>query len=193
MTPFDEVNRVTSPYGNRTLNGVPEFHNGQDIVGDKNWNVRSIWDCEKVEVSIGYNGGRGNVVYGYYNSNLRYLAQHLDSIFVKNGQKVKQGDKIGVMGNTGYSFGVHLHIEIQIFDNGWWQPVEPSKYTEVPNKVGTYPGNNNLDGEVDLPVPEPPREQPMYMIITGPMSEGDKNTIEATATKLGLPVEVKKQ
>ncbi len=97
------------------------------------------------------------------------------------------------MGNTGYSFGAHLHIEIQIFENGWWKPVEPSKYTEVPNKAGTYPGNNNLDGEVDPPVPEPPREQPMYMITTGPMSEGDKNTIEATATKLGLPVEVKKQ
>ncbi|WP_454265707.1 M23 family metallopeptidase [Rossellomorea marisflavi] len=36
----------------------------------------------------------------------------LASISVKAGQKVEQGQKIGVMGDTGQSTGVHLHIEV---------------------------------------------------------------------------------
>ena len=47
---------------------------------------------------------------------------HLDSYSVKVGQKVKQGEQIGIMGATGRSFGVHLHFEIH---NGEWKSGQP--------------------------------------------------------------------
>ena len=37
---------------------------------------------------------------------------HLESISVKEGQTIKEGDVIGIMGNTGQSFGAHLHIDV---------------------------------------------------------------------------------
>ena len=194
MTPFSGRNRVTSPYGWRTINGVKEFHYGEDIVGDDNQTIRAIWDSIKCEVSIGYNGGRGNMVILYYNNNLRVINQRMNTVYVKNGQAVKQGVHIGTMGNTGYSFGAHLHIEVQILQNGRWTPVEPSQYTEVPNTVGTHPGNNNYDKDPKPePPPQPTPEPPLYMLTIGPASEGDKNTLEAQATLLGIPVVVTKK
>lgn len=192
MTPFKGTNRITSPYGWRTINGVREFHNGEDIVGDQSRDVRAIWDCVKTEALPGYNGGRGNLVRLYYSATLRAICQHLDSIAIKTGQAVKQGDKVGVMGNTGYSFGAHLHIEVQVLRGGKWTPINPAQYTEVPNTVGKHPGNDNKDKKGEpTTLPDPAPAGPSYVLTIGPSSVGDKNTLEAQAVALGLPVEVK--
>ena len=42
----------------------------------------------------------------------RYL--HLNEIHVENGDKINAGTQIGTMGNTGYSFGMHLHFEVWV-------------------------------------------------------------------------------
>lgn len=42
----------------------------------------------------------------------RYLHMLKDSVCVKVGEKVKKGAKLGIMGNTGYSFGKHLHFDV---------------------------------------------------------------------------------
>lgn len=187
MTPFQGINRVTSPYGWRTLNGKVQFHYGQDIVGDNNQNIRAIWNAIKCEVVKTYNGGRGWTVYLYYNNTLRVLNQHMGRIDVQNGQKVKQGQVIGLMGNTGDSFGAHLHIEVQVYKNGKWTPVEPSQYTEVPNYVGKHPGNDKLDSSPN-PNPSPTPARELYKCVVGPVSSGDNHTMTSLAKSLQLSI-----
>ena len=66
----------------------------------------------------------GNYVMIYHGNGLytRYL--HLDSLNVSVGQQVTKGQKLGVMGNTGNSFGAHLHFDVML--NGSY--VNPMPY-----------------------------------------------------------------
>ncbi len=52
------------------------------------------------------------------------LYAHMSKIHVKRGQKVKRGEVIGEVGNTGLSAGAHLHYEVHV--NG--KPVDPVNY-----------------------------------------------------------------
>lgn len=58
---------------------------------------------------------------------------HLASRSVIKGQKVKKGDKLGVMGNTGKSTGPHLHLEIRL--KGTSTTADPFAFFGIPNKV----------------------------------------------------------
>lgn len=53
---------------------------------------------------------------------------HLQTVSVKVGQVVKQGQRIGVKGDTGLSAGVHLHFEIRIGTYGLKRYVDPLPY-----------------------------------------------------------------
>ena len=61
---------------------------------------------------------------------------HLASRAVKAGDTVKVGDTLGIMGNTGYSFGAHLHFEVREKDGK--TTASPESVLGIPNKVGTY-------------------------------------------------------
>lgn len=60
--------------------------------------------------------GYGNVVVVEHFSGWASLYAHLQSIKVKQGQRVKTGDLIGTVGKTGRASGVHLHFEIMYKD-----------------------------------------------------------------------------
>lgn len=183
MTPYEGTFRGTSPYGWRTLRGVPQRHNGQDLVGVTSKKQRAIWDCILVELVTGWNGGRGNTAYLYCNRALRALYQHVSQFLVEQNQKVKQGQYVAVEGNTGDSMGSHLHIEIQQLHGPRWVPVFPTPYTEVPNAAGTYRGNNNKDGTQEQPYKPVGATE---VLCLGPMSQGDRAMMEAEAQKRGL-------
>ncbi|RKQ32947.1 M23 family metallopeptidase [Oceanobacillus halophilus] len=90
-------------------------HKGIDIAGPSNRNILAA-DNGVVE-SAGYNnGGYGNKVVINHNNGMKTIYAHLASIDVKAGQTVEKGHKIGVMGSTGNSTGVHLHFEV--YKNG---------------------------------------------------------------------------
>lgn len=74
----------------------------------------------------------GNYIKINHGDGITTLVAHLEynSIKVKVGDKVKKGDVLGIMGNTGYSFGRHCHYEVII--NG--SKVNPLKYTYYTSK-----------------------------------------------------------
>ena len=133
--------KVTSPYGNRVLNGASVLHNGLDLVGIGDINVYA--PCDGVIGASGIVTDKsdrtwewGNFVRLDTSDGYSIFMCHMASRSVRAGQKVKKGDKLGVMGNTGYSFGAHTHFEVRKY--GTRTVVNPSEYTGIPNKVGTY-------------------------------------------------------
>jgi murein DD-endopeptidase MepM/ murein hydrolase activator NlpD len=79
----------------------------------------------------GYDEKRGNfIILGDQNGNRTHQFMHLSDILVKNGEIVGQGQEIGKTGNTGYSQAPHLHWEKYVND----EPVDPSKYVDIPRK-----------------------------------------------------------
>lgn len=110
---------ISSPFGYRTspINGALEFHRGIDLAGSGNI---SASQAGVVEVAA-YHYSYGNYVvinHGKINGvTIKTLYAHMQSgLSVSVGQTVSQGQKIGVMGTTGSSTGVHLHFEVQ--ENG---------------------------------------------------------------------------
>lgn len=60
----------------------------------------------------GWQNGFGNTIVISHGNGLKTRYAHLSQISVSSGQKVSQGDKIGLSGNTGNSTGPHLHFEV---------------------------------------------------------------------------------
>jgi murein DD-endopeptidase MepM/ murein hydrolase activator NlpD len=90
-------------------------HKGIDIARPSERSILAA-DNGKV-VEAGYdNGGYGNKIIIDHNNGMRTVYAHLSSIAVKPGDVVKKGSKIGVMGSTGNSTGIHLHFEV--YKNG---------------------------------------------------------------------------
>lgn len=110
---------VTSGYGWRSY-PRRAFHKGLDFraayVG-----VRAARNG--VVTYAGNLGGYGNVIIIKHSGGYRSLYAHLSRIYVRHGTRVMQGTVIGKSGNTGYSFGPHLHFEVSL--NG--KTINPQK------------------------------------------------------------------
>lgn len=126
--------RLTSKFGWRDIGRGREWHQGVDLAGERAGMKVSVYaSADGVVKKAGVLSTYGNrvlithVINGkVYETNYA----HLDKILVKEGQRVKQGEQIGVMGNTGGSFGVHLHFEIHngLYAAGQPNAVDPMKY-----------------------------------------------------------------
>lgn len=86
------------------------MHKGIDIARPSNRTIKAA--DNGVVVSAGYDGSFGNKIVIDHNNGYKTIYAHLSSIDVNVGQTVSKGSKIGVMGSTGNSTGVHLHFEI---------------------------------------------------------------------------------
>lgn len=93
------------------------LHKGIDIAGPSNLAILAA-DNGTVTYA-GWNGGYGNMVQINHNNGMTTLYAHLSSIDVSVGQVVGKGQKIGIMGTTGNSTGIHLHFEV--YKNGQLQ------------------------------------------------------------------------
>ena len=127
--------RVTSPRGWRTLNGKRDYHKGIDLVGVDDTTVYSV--CTGTVRTAFQANGAGNYVVVTMDDGRRVYYMHLASFKVKNGDTVKVGQALGVMGNTGYSFGAHTHLELRPAGTGS-ESLDICEFTGIPNKVGLY-------------------------------------------------------
>ena len=110
---------MTSGYGERWSS----FHKGIDIAGNIGDNVFAAMDGEITYAE--YNdGGYGNLIIIKHEDNMSTYYGHLSEYKVKVGDKVKKGDIIGEVGNTGFSTGPHLHFELRVNN----EPVDPTGY-----------------------------------------------------------------
>ena len=81
-----------------------------------------------------WSNGAGNYVkikHGKYGE-LYTLYMHLASYTVRTGQKVKRGDQIGIMDNTGGSSGPHLHYEVRKGGPSGGSAIDPSIFFQTP-------------------------------------------------------------
>jgi Peptidase family M23 len=125
---------MTSPFGMREhpVTGGRKMHHGIDFVGDPT--IVAALPGRVVEV--GYSSeplgkdpeGYGNYIVIQHSNGTQTLYGHLKSVSVKEGDVVKGGEKIAIMGTTGRSTGVHLHFEVQERQGGQWIAVDPGKY-----------------------------------------------------------------
>ncbi|MEC5425086.1 M23 family metallopeptidase [Virgibacillus sp. C22-A2] len=91
------------------------MHKGIDIARPSNSTIKAA-DNGTIEYAGYDNGGYGNKIVINHNNGMKTIYAHLASISVSPGQTVEKGSKIGVMGSTGNSTGVHLHFEV--YKNG---------------------------------------------------------------------------
>lgn len=123
---------VTSPYGQRSSG----WHGGIDLVGnngsynvldyvcakDKGVVVNVRKDCQGFEG----NGSYGNFIHIDHLNGYSTVYAHLspNEVYVNVGETVEEGQVIGYMGNTGHSYGGHLHFEVR-YGN---EKIDPTDY-----------------------------------------------------------------
>jgi murein DD-endopeptidase MepM/ murein hydrolase activator NlpD len=115
---------ISSSFGNRRspFTGRREFHSGLDIANRSGTPI--VATADGVIRFVGKKGLLGTLVVIDHGHGMLTRYGHLAEGLVKNGEKVKRGDVIAKMGNTGRSTGPHLHYEIRL--NG--VPINPSNY-----------------------------------------------------------------
>lgn len=133
-----ELKYISSFFGNRPdpIYKISKFHSGIDFSAAKGTEAYATGDgvvCDVERNEWGY----GNMVtidhgYGY---KTRYA--HLQKAAVRKGQKVKRGQKIGYIGDSGKTTGVHLHYEVLKNDvpvdpiNFFYNDLTPDEYDQI--------------------------------------------------------------
>ena len=117
---------ISSKYGQRdTATGrVPKNHTGTDIAANLETKIKSATDGEVVLASEeGDYGKHLKIQIG----EVSIIYAHCNNLYVKQGDKVTQGQEIAEVGSTGNSTGPHLHFEIRISE----RTVDPQSILEL--------------------------------------------------------------
>jgi murein DD-endopeptidase MepM/ murein hydrolase activator NlpD len=108
-----DLERTASGWGYRIhpIYKIKKFHYGIDFTAPTGSDIYVTGDgvIEQIESS---QRGYGNSILVNHGNGIRTLYAHMDHFNVKRGQKVKRGDIIGFVGNSGLSTAPHLHYEV---------------------------------------------------------------------------------
>lgn len=134
--------KITSVYGERTLDGIKNFHYGIDCVGLSSKRICAVSSGVVAVSQIITDKSNPTWEWGNYvavlgdDGNIVYYC-HMSERIAQVGQRVNIGDQLGIEGNTGYSFGSHLHLEVRRNNI----PFNAADYIGVPNQIGVYNAN----------------------------------------------------
>lgn len=122
---YPTVGALASPYGMRNdpFTGVWRMHYGIDISNRIGTTVKASMEGRVGLVGLNHKG-YGRYIIINHQGGFQSLYAHLNKALVTKGEWVRQGQKIGEMGNTGRSTGPHLHFGIYRYQN----PVDPDTF-----------------------------------------------------------------
>ncbi|MBA3300966.1 MAG: peptidoglycan DD-metalloendopeptidase family protein [Thermoleophilaceae bacterium] len=109
---------ISSPFGQRW----GRLHAGIDLPASEGTPIRAADSGRTVLAAV--TGGYGNYTCVQHSSSMSTCYAHQSRYGTSSGESVSQGEVIGYVGNTGNSFGAHLHFEVRINGN----PVDPMGY-----------------------------------------------------------------
>ncbi len=122
---------ISSKFGKRILKGRESNHTGVDLAAPEGTKVVAAADGVVIYVNLDSRNcsscGYGNHVIIEHKGGYRTVYGHLSSVSVTNGKKLNSGEKVGEVGNTGHSFGNHLHFEIRAYE----EYVNPTNYIHM--------------------------------------------------------------
>lgn len=146
--PFEKGGiRLTSPYGERELEGTSGFHGGIDLVGLETDRVVSTVSGRVTASRVVTDKNDGTWMWGEHivilgDDGRLYFYFHLSRRLVELYERVDEGQVIGIMGNTGYSFGAHLHFEVREADAA--SRINAAAVLGIPNAEGVYEPRDGL-------------------------------------------------
>lgn len=106
--------KILSGFGYRIgpFTGRTEFHGGVDIPAPTGTKIKA--PADGVVIFLGRREGYGKVIEIDHGNNYKTVYGHLHTFDVEVGDRVRKGDFIGEVGNTGRSTGSHLHYEVRL-------------------------------------------------------------------------------
>lgn len=117
---------MTSDFGRRRRG----YHYGVDLKAQTGDTIYAAFDG-KIRVSSFERGGYGYYIVIRHVNGLETVYGHLSKFLVKENDFVKSGEPIGLAGNTGRSFGSHLHFETRFLG----KTINPNFIIDFQNKV----------------------------------------------------------
>lgn len=123
--------RTTSGFGVRfdPFNGRPAVHQGQDFAAPLNTPIHAT--APGVVAFAGVRSGYGNTIEIDHGRGFKTRFAHLNTVAVEAGQRIALGQRIGAMGTTGRSTGVHLHYEVWL--DG--RPQNPARFFRAGDQI----------------------------------------------------------
>jgi murein DD-endopeptidase MepM/ murein hydrolase activator NlpD len=133
-----DLTRVASPFGVRIhpYYKVLKMHTGMDFTAPTGTEIYSTGDGVIVDIEHSKRG-YGNTIIIDHGFGYKTLYAHLSQILVNVGKKVKRGEIIGLVGNTGMSLAPHLHYEVRKQDepinpiNFYFNDLTPEQYDKI--------------------------------------------------------------
>ena len=101
---------------------IQRFHEGMDFTAPVGTDIFATGNG--VVTYAGWRQGYGETVEIDHGFNYATRYAHCSKLFVRVGQKVKRGDVIALVGNTGKSTGPHVHYEVHYLG----RPIDPRNY-----------------------------------------------------------------
>lgn len=107
-----EKGTLTSAYGRRDhpINGAEEFHYGVDIAAPTGTELMAVYDGTVAEV--GENDALGHYIRMEHGGGVEVIYGHCQRVEVQQGDAVKAGDVVALVGSTGISTGSHVHVSV---------------------------------------------------------------------------------